>query len=171
MDKLKIIFLLVLVFVLSSCYHVNKNEVQKPNNFIPRSKMVDILMDMQLIEGVVSYERLSRVRNPHTKDEYFQRILLQYGITTKQLRNNLNYYNSHYNLMAAMYNEILLNLNEKETFIKAEIQKKEKEKKLKYLQQFYSNSPTWTAHIADSLFEKAKPESFWYNNNTVKTYK
>lgn len=98
MKKLQMI-LLVLILV-SAC---KKELIEKPDNLIPKEKMVEILYDISIMYaskgvnvGQVDYDRLTI--------EGF--IYDQYGVDSTQVANSTIYYSSEPEEYLAMYEEI-----------------------------------------------------------------
>ncbi len=142
-----------LMFALASCYHVNKDVVPKPEKLIPRDTMVSIIVDINLIDGIVSFNNLNRINNKNLKKEYYERLFLRYGITENELKENMEYYSSEYDEMTSIYDEAI----ERLTQMQKELKRKEKFEKAAKKPEI-PPSPLWgsdsIAVIVDSVFSK-----------------
>ena len=147
--KAGLFFTISLFFLLNQgCYHKNKEVVPVPDKLIPHDSMVLILTDLQLAEGIVSFERLNRVNKKNLKDTYYQKVLNHYGITAKQFRENMDYYNMQFDEMASIYDEVIQRLTVMEESIKKE---KEQSRKRKKEKKRIPPSPEWLVNPPDSL--------------------
>ncbi len=116
---------------------------------------------MQIIEGLVSYQRLNRVNNRNLKNNYYDKMLHHYGITAKQLRDNLNFYNAHPDEMAKIYAKVIENLTLENTKIEALHKKREQEKMERDKKRNFPPSPTWVSPLSDTLFNSTPKISGW----------
>jgi len=83
-----------------------------PNKLMSEDELVNILTDLQLAEGVLTYQRLQKVAgDKEFKDSIYQVVFEHYGITMEDLTENLNYYNSDPQNMESLYEKILTNLS------------------------------------------------------------
>ncbi len=157
----------LMTFFLNACYHENKDVIPKPNRLISSDTMVSILTDMQIIEGVISFERLNRINNNNVKKKYLNRMLLHYGITESQLQNNINYYNNNLKKMDKIYDKVLANLSKMENEMKAKKLAREKEHKI---EKAIENIPPFPARNNDSIIFLA--DSLWKikHNNIFLTF-
>lgn len=104
----KNIFLLFLVaFVLSGCYKDNKLKVTKPADLIPANKLANIIKEMDVIQGIVSFNRTHNIHNSSAEQEYYSVLFKHYGVTAKQVRESMSYYISQGKVMANIYDNVL----------------------------------------------------------------
>jgi hypothetical protein len=132
---------LILSFLLVSCYHVNRDIVQKPEKIIPHNTMVSIITDINLVDGIVSYDNINRVNNKNLKKEYYNRVFIKYGITSDEFEQNMEYYSSQYDEMLEIYDEVIGKL----TAIKENIKKKEQQLKRQNTKTSIPPSPMWNS--------------------------
>ncbi len=154
-----IIFLPALL--LTACYHENRDIVPAPVKTISKDSMVKIVTDMQIIEGVVSYQRLNRVNNHDLKDNYYDKMLHHYGITAKQLQDNLNFYNAHPDVMGKIYNKVIENLTLENAKIESIHDKREKARMEREKRRNFPPAPTWVSPLSDTLFNSTSKISAW----------
>ncbi len=118
----------LLILLFSGCYKVNKMEVKKPDNIIPKDKMADILTDMEIIQGAAVYSREHYPQYDEIEKRYYQALFDHYRVTESQIRANLDYYNNQGTEMADIYDKVMSKLTEKQTIL-TEKQKIEEGKK------------------------------------------
>ncbi len=109
--------LALLVFLFSGCYKVNKMEVKKPDNLIPKDKMIDILTDMEIIQGAAIYSREHYPQYNGIEKSYYQTLFNHYHVTESQIRANMDYYNNQGDEMADIYDKVMSKLTEKQTLL------------------------------------------------------
>ena len=122
----KLIIAFISIFILSSCYHVNESENVVPDVLISKTQMVEILTEIQITEAGFSLNK-NRVKAKELKPEYYDKILLQYGITIAQLKENIDYYHESPEVLEDIYDKVLANLSKIESDVL--IEKEELEKK------------------------------------------
>jgi hypothetical protein len=116
---IKHFILFSLILILVSCYHENKPDVVKPDRFLTKDEMIDILTDIQLSEAIMTNHLQNHAQQEETyKDSLFQVVFDQYDITSRQLRENINYYNLKPKEMEDIYEEVLTNLSKKQSEIR-----------------------------------------------------
>lgn len=106
--KKNIFLLLFMALVLSGCYKDNKLKVTKPANLIPENKLANIIKDMDVVQGIVSYTRTnSRIHDPSIEEKYYTFLFRHYGVTAEQVRNSISYYIALGKPMADIYDKVL----------------------------------------------------------------
>jgi hypothetical protein len=128
MQKSFILLLILLAFIFSGCYKVNKDIVKKPANLIPKDKMAGILTDMELIEGAAVYDQTRYLGYVDIEKSYYEVLFDHYHVTKSQIKASLNYYNSQGDEVAKIYDNVLSKLSEKQSILNEEIRKKESKK-------------------------------------------
>ncbi len=125
MQKPFILLLVLLAFIFSGCYKVNKDIVKKPANLIPKAKMARILTDMELIEGAAIYDQTHYRGYTDIEKSYYEVLFDHYHVTKSQIKASLNYYNSQGVEVAKIYDNVLSKLSEKQSILNEEIRKEE----------------------------------------------
>jgi len=125
------ILLVLLALLFSGCYKVNKLEVKKPANLISKDKIVDILTDMEIIQGAAVIRREHFPEYGGIKKSYYQTLFNHYHVTKSQIRASLDYYNSQGNEMAKIYDKVMSKLTEKQTILTEKQRIEEGKKALK----------------------------------------
>ncbi len=128
----KVFLLLPFFFLLFSCYHENTEKVQEPDPLFSPGKMADILTDIQLAEAVIARNRIDKKHTEKAyKDSVYRVVFEHYGITEKQLLDNINYYNSKPKRMEKIYDKVLSNLSRMQTELEVKMKKEGQEEKEK----------------------------------------
>lgn len=125
MIRKQFLFLFFIPF-LFSCYNENKVVVEKPDPFLDRQTMVEILTDIQIAEGIISHNRKERENtNNEYKDSLYQRLFDQYHISSKVLKENIHYYNVDPSVMEKIYDDVLARLSSIQSDILMDTTRKE----------------------------------------------
>ncbi len=115
--KKNFFLLFFLALLLSGCYRNNKLKITRPPDLIPETKMVDILKDMDLIQGIISYNRTHNNHNPNAEQQYYHVVFEHYGVTAEQVRQSMGYYISLGKPMADIYDKVLSNFSIEESML------------------------------------------------------
>ncbi len=127
LNFIKLFFLLIIIFTLSSCYNVNVNEVAVPEKMLSQKQMVDIITDIQLIEAGFSINKYV-IKGKDLKPEYYNEIFKKHSITVQQFSQNIDYYYASPKVMEEIYESVLANLSKIQS--KVIIEKEELDKQL-----------------------------------------
>jgi len=106
--------------MLNACYHINENEIVKPDNFFDKQKMINILTDAQIVEGALNFNRINRINVTELKEEYYNQVFIKYNITAYDFKQNMDYYNSKPDEMEEILDGVLEKLNQ----IQAQLEQK-----------------------------------------------
>ena len=114
MEIRNIIKLIVPLFLLffSSCYLENKPEDKKPENLFSKDKMIEVMTDIQIIEGTLNYDKLKRKSTKKLKEPYYNQLFIEHKITAKDFKQNLAYYNMRPEIMEEILEQVLENTNQ-----------------------------------------------------------
>ena len=114
MKKIGVIILTVFLFACG-------NSKKSPDYVIPHSDMIEIFIDIHVIDGIFSVNRL---RNEIAKDSinYYNSILEKYGYSRHDFDTSLFYYSKNINEYDEIYEAVLNRLSEMETKLKEETQ-------------------------------------------------
>ena len=124
----KIFFLLFMALVFSGCYKDNKYVVAKPANLIPENEMADIVKEMDVVQGIVSYGRTHSILKQNAEKEYYNALFKHYGVTPEQVRQSMTYYISLGKPMADIYDKVLEKLSIDESMLYEEQYAKENDR-------------------------------------------
>jgi hypothetical protein len=120
----------LLIFCLS-CNIENK----PPQNVIPKDKMIDILVDMHLADGMFTIVEIRSEMAKKDSINFYSVIFENHGYTRQDFDTTVYYYSHNINEYNKIYIEVLNRLSEMETSVKKEEQeqKAEEEKEQKEL--------------------------------------
>lgn len=102
---MKIKILLFLLVVFTSCQDVNM--APKPKNLIPEDTMVNLLVDLQKMDAVISKNKnYYELRKVKAKDLIFEK----YQIDSLQLAESSNYYAEDFTTNTRIYERVITKL-------------------------------------------------------------
>lgn len=105
--KKNIFLLFIMALLFSGCYKDNKYVVKKPADLIPENKLASIIKEMDVIQGIMSYNRTHRVNKPDAEQQYYSALFKHFGVTAEQVRQSIAYYISLGKPMADIYDKVL----------------------------------------------------------------
>ena len=109
-----------LFLIIISC-KTNK----KPDYVIPHDKMVDIIVDIHLADGMLTLNNIRRDLVLKDTINIYNEILKYHGYSRKDFDTSLYYYTKNIADYDKIYEEVLNRLNEKETKLKEAINKEQ----------------------------------------------
>lgn len=118
--KMKKLIILVLVGIAMSC----SNRSRVPDYVIPKDQMVNIIVDMHLLDGLLSVRPIQHKMIELDTLNQYDALLQKYGYTRNDFDTSLFYYGKKIDLYDDIYEEVLNKL----TFIEAEIKEESLEK-------------------------------------------
>ena len=95
------LLLLVLFFSLAACQDVKRME--KPDNLIPKEKMVDVLIELALIKGAKTTNRSMFLQLDIDQGKY---VWERFDIDSLQFAESSNYYAENYDQYLEIYLEV-----------------------------------------------------------------
>ena len=99
-----------------------------PDRLLPEDSLIEILTEVQLADGAITYKRISHKKTGNDKEKYYAYIYQKYHLTPKLLKQNIDYYNTEPEKMIAIYDKVLARLSQLEAKINLEIKKETKAK-------------------------------------------
>ena len=84
-------FLILIIFFLVSCD--SKPKRTAPEVLLSEQQMVDVMTDVQIMEGIINYKRNSNQRTAYLKAIGYDTLFSHYGITDSIFEENIKYYN------------------------------------------------------------------------------
>ena len=94
--------LVALVFALLSCSH---EEGSRPE--IKKDKLVDVLVDVHLTEGYLTYSGSHVDRNRDRVEGAYNYVFRKHTITPQQFSNTMKYYSRHVDEYEQLYNKVI----------------------------------------------------------------
>jgi uncharacterized protein DUF4296 len=134
---IRILYFIGVMVCLTSCYNVNESVVVVPEKLFSKSKMVEVLTDVQLVEAGLSINE-NRSYEMELKPKYYKLVLETHNISLKELKDNINYYQSNPKVMEEIYESVLANLSKLQSEVLIEVED-------------FENSEDSIALIKDSL--------------------
>ncbi len=147
LNTINLLILLVLIFVLSSCYHENKSNVPIPEKLLSKKEMAEILTEIQITEAGFSVN-VNRKFAKKLKPEYYSKILSDHSVTMHQFKENLNYFYQSPKIMENIYETVLANLSKIKSSIAVEKKEFEKQKIVDSITRLHDSTKLI---VADSL--------------------
>jgi len=114
------ILLSLIFFSLISCYHENKEVIPIPKSMLTKDQMVDILTDLQLSEGILTFRRIERLPVANYGESLYSKVIEEHQLTREQLQENIDFYNNDPKLMEKIYDEVLARLNKMQSELSAQ---------------------------------------------------
>ena len=84
----KLLYIIILSFLLVAC--TSNTIIEKPDNLIPKDKMVDLMTDLLLATGARNIKNINEER----KVNYFHLVFEKYNIDSTQFKESNFYYTS-----------------------------------------------------------------------------
>ena len=101
----KIIYFLIILLV--SC---NPKDKEKPN-VLSREQMVDILIDIQLVEAKLAYEKISTISFEQISTKYYESVFSKYNISKEEFEESMFYYEKDIEELDNIYTDVITKLN------------------------------------------------------------
>jgi hypothetical protein len=111
--------IIVIVCCIFSAIGCNTNSVEKPDNLIPKEKMVDILYDISLIEAIKN-QNIEGGLSSKTANDY---IYKKYKVDSIQFVKSNKYYVSNMEQYKKMFEEVKARLAKETAKAEAEMKK------------------------------------------------
>lgn len=88
--KSKLILILFAVAFILGC---SENKRPAPSVLLDEPQMVDVMTDVQLMEGIISFKKNANQKTTYLKVVGYDTIFAHYGITDSIFEDNIRYYN------------------------------------------------------------------------------
>jgi hypothetical protein len=105
------ILLLIIPFILFSCYHTQKEMTFDMSKVLPMDKMVSLFTDLQLVEGAVNIKQRESKPLDRYSQIYLDYVLKQHNITREELDESVRYYTYHIQELDKVYEQVIINLS------------------------------------------------------------
>lgn len=118
-NRIQSLFFLLLLF--AACTQKVHKETEAPIDLIPRDTMVSIIVDLRLMDAVVSAEQ-RRASRKITEINYYihNSIINKYGISREQFKSSLSYYQQDLNVMDGIYADAITRLSKMKSMVEQE---------------------------------------------------
>ena len=116
----RIILLISAIFLITtSCYHENHPQIVPPEHLLSRNDMVNVLTDIYITEGILTYHRMNKNFTDDMSAMYYDKIFNAHHISHRVLKDNLKYYNSTPEIMEQILEDVLANLSKMQAEVTA----------------------------------------------------
>lgn len=102
----KITFILFLL-IIASC----KSDNELPAGVLPEDKMVDLMVEMEIIQATLKYDAASEGLNPNYI-KAFNKVFESYNIDKDGFNNSMDYYCSEPLKVRKIYDKVIVKLSE-----------------------------------------------------------
>ncbi|MCK9448936.1 MAG: DUF4296 domain-containing protein [Bacteroidales bacterium] len=96
---------IVLLLGLASCLSSPAKE-HTPSVLLSQNQMTELLMDIHIAEAALNFKRNLGQAIHEEKQQYFDAVFRNHGLTQELFEENLNYYNRFPDKMEVMYDSI-----------------------------------------------------------------
>lgn len=100
--------LLLFVLGLTAC---GTEDESRPATLIPQEKMVSIMADIHMAEGIISTREYSKDSSLLLFTELENQLLVKKGVTQKEFKDSYNWYAAHVEEYKALYTSVVDTLN------------------------------------------------------------
>ena len=118
---MRLVLSLFIALLIVSCSE--KPDRTKHEGLLSEEKMVELLTEIQLIEGAVSKKLLDRIDAKKESPLYYQKAFEKHNVTENQFELSVRYYTDNPEDLQGIYEDVLIELSK----IKAELQKTKQE--------------------------------------------
>jgi len=103
---MKKFLILVLVTVCMSCSD-EEGAQRMPDGILTKQEMVELLVDIQLIEGGIIIRKLDEKKFGEEINAYYQKAFKKHGLTKETFEYNMRYYTDNPEILDAVYEEVI----------------------------------------------------------------
>lgn len=115
--RIRLIIILLTICVITSCNNKKENEEvshrYSAKNIIPKDKFIEILVDIELAENAIKFNKRYGIETKSYSEESYQLIMEKHKITKKKFDYSLLYYNEDIKEFSKIYNEVTNRLSQK----------------------------------------------------------
>lgn len=102
--RIKHLIILVIVFFFSSCA---EKDVELPEGILPEKEFISLMVDVEVMEGVLVYEANIGKKTVGLRDVAFDSILHHYNINDSLFKMNVQYYNQDPKKMSKLFEKVM----------------------------------------------------------------
>ncbi len=88
----------------------NDDKIIIPDDVLEKERMIDVLVDLQLVEGALILKRSIGQAYLPLKDFYFNHVFEKHNINREKFERSLDFYKSHLYLLNEIYGEVIREL-------------------------------------------------------------
>lgn len=120
---MRFLLIVLLVIIVISCQRSGGEIQEKPQNFLDKNKMINILTELTVIESMYQMKYIQASRFSYLMQKDADSLFHIFKTDSKTFDENITYYNSKPDELAEMYTEVKNNLEKR----KAKLPKKKEE--------------------------------------------
>lgn len=110
---MRFLSIVLLVISLISC-HRSETEIEtKPQNFLDRNKMINVLTELTVLESTYQMKYIQASRFSYLMQEDADSLFHVFKIDGKIFEENMKYYNSNPGELAEIYDEVKKNIEQR----------------------------------------------------------
>jgi len=117
----------ILTLTLAFLFSCGYGKIKKPDDLIPQSKMVDIIVDLNMMSSGQGLNKSVLVKEGIVPEEY---VFKKYNIDSARFIASNEYYAHHIEIYQDIYDNVKNKLNEKKAEYKLLSEEEQKEKKI-----------------------------------------
>ena len=117
---MKKLLLINLIWLFSCSSGNNEQVVAPPENIIPKDKMVELLVDVQLIEAAIKSDNTRKKDSKSYTIYYYSYLFKKYNTTKEDFIESLHYYQQNMNEFDQMFTEVIESLSKFQSEIELE---------------------------------------------------
>lgn len=106
---------IILIALLFGCTGNQLKEV--PEGVIPHARMVDILVDVHIADGLLSVKKYQIKSHEYQIEGYYQFLYEKHGYTRTEIDSSIRFYSAHPDEYSKLYDEVLEKLSTIESSI------------------------------------------------------
>ncbi|MCX6234770.1 MAG: DUF4296 domain-containing protein [Bacteroidetes bacterium] len=111
-NKINIIFFFIVLLLINGCHTVHKDDfLPPPENLIPKDKMIDILVDIQLIESAIKADPFRKQNLDFYVNYYYDYLFKKYTIQRKDFEESLKYYQQNIEEFDKLFADVITRLS------------------------------------------------------------
>ncbi|MCD4746132.1 MAG: DUF4296 domain-containing protein [Bacteroidales bacterium] len=113
----RVIIIILLLVTQLSCNNISNHQKPTPENLISRNEMVDIFVDIQLVEAILTQKQKKTPDIKFHTNNYYKSIFEKHNITQKDFEENLQYYQQNIEKLDEIFADVITHLSMKQSEI------------------------------------------------------
>ena len=112
----RLFLLSILLSLLASCYSESDKKPEfDEKKIIPKEKMIEVLTDIHLVEGIIATTQREGVKKETYVTSYTNAVLEKHDIGIGEFEESIRYYTYHIEELDNIYEEVIIRLSKKES--------------------------------------------------------
>jgi len=106
-----------LLFLIASC---KNKEVVIPDTILPQEKMIEVMVDLQLVNALSQKRFTKDPKSPGTTLADYSQVFDKHEMTRESFQESLNFYKEHPPLLIEIYDQMLNEFSKRQAGLKKE---------------------------------------------------